>query len=152
MIDIKRTVIIYESIHHKNTEKVINHIAEKLPIKILKLKDVDTLDLKEFDLIILASGIYYNQVHAGIMKWLKSLDITDKEIGIIYTCGFRYVDYSNKLGKYILRNGGKYIGNSWCRGYDTYSFLSKIGGIAKNHPNIQDLNKITAKVKQWIEY
>ena len=101
-------------------------------------------------MICLASGIYYNRLHAGILKWLKSINIKDKEIGILYTCGFRYKDYSKKIRKYVIDNGAKYIGNCWCRGYDTYGFLSKIGGIAKNHPNNQNLNKIKKQVENWI--
>lgn len=150
LIEIKKAVIIYESIHHKNTEKVINYVSEQLPVKILKLQDVSTLELKEFDLIILASGIYFSGLHAEIIKWLKSTNIKDIEIGIIYTCGFRYMDYSKKIRKYIIDNGAIYIGSCWCRGYDTYGFLSKIGGIAKNHPNNQDLNKIKKQVEKWI--
>jgi hypothetical protein len=60
-------------------------------------------------LIILASGTYNNELHAGILKWLKSADIKDKEIGILYTCGFRYMDYSKKIRKYIIDNGANYI-------------------------------------------
>ena len=81
----KKTIIIYESVHHKNTEKVVNYISKQLPIEVCKLQDTSNLDLKEFDLIILASGIYYNKLHKRILKWLESTDISNKEIGILYT-------------------------------------------------------------------
>ena len=146
----KKTIIIYESVHHKNTEKVVNYISKQLPIEVCKLQDTSNLDLKEFDLIILASGIYYNKLHKRILKWLESTDISNKEIGILYTCGFRYMDVSKKTSKYIVDKGGKYIGNCWCRGFDTYGLLAKIGGIAKGHPNNQDLNNIKTQIESWM--
>ena len=34
-----------------------------------------------------------------------------------------------------------------CRGYDTYGFFEKIGGIAKNHPNEKDFKKAREFIK-----
>ncbi len=146
----KKTAIIYASIHHKNTEKVVNYLSSELPIKVFELQDTKTLDLKVYDLIIIASGIYNNELHVGILRWLKTTDIKDKEIGIIYTCGIRYKDYIKNIRKYVIDNGANYVGSSWCRGFDTYGSLAKIGGIAKNRPNNKDLNKIKKQVEKWL--
>lgn len=48
----------------------------------------------------------------------------------------------------ITDNKGIYLTTVSCRGYDTYGLLQKIGGIAKNHPLIDDINKTEVKIKK----
>ena len=60
------------------------------------------------------------------------------------------MNYSKYLKNYIISSGGKYIGTCWCRGYDSYGLLSKIGGIAKNHPNDKDMIKIKNQIMKWM--
>lgn len=146
----KKAVIIYASVHHKNTEKVIKYINEKLSVGTLNVRDASNLNLAEYDVIIIASGIYYNTVHKEILQWMEKAELNNKKVGILYTCGFRYKDYARNIGLYATGKGANYIGSCWCRGYDTYGLLAKIGGIARKHPNDRDLNKIKQQIENWI--
>ena len=148
----KNAVIIYISIHHKNTEKVVKYISEELSVDSLTIKEARNLDLTEYNLIIMASGIYYNSLHKELLEWFKNADLKNKIVGILYICGFKYRDYAKNIGLAVTDKGGSYIGSCWCRGYDTYGPLAKIGGIARKHPNKHDLNKIKKQVEKWIYY
>ena len=53
-----KTVIIYHSEHHGNTEKVVRAIAEQENVTLLKTPDVTGASLDGYDLIGFASGIY----------------------------------------------------------------------------------------------
>lgn len=147
----KKSVIIYVSTMHKNTEKVVKEISKNLNIFAVSPKEAIDLNLDEYELIIFASGIFYNKMHNSILKFVEGTDLEDKEVGIIYTCGLRYKDHAKPLSKELIKKGAKYIGNAWCRGYDTYGILKAFGGIAKNHPNIVDIQNIENIVKKWLE-
>lgn len=43
--------------------------------------------------------------------------------------------------KKLADKGAKLVGSFHCRGYDTFAFLGKIGGMAKGHPNTADVEK-----------
>ena len=51
-------LIIYISVHHGNTEKVANIMANTLDASLLQVKQVDTSILEQYDLIGFGSGIF----------------------------------------------------------------------------------------------
>ena len=77
-----------------------------------------------------------------------NIDVSGKNVVLLYTCGIRVQDYAKKLKKILEQKGATVLGDCYCRGFDTYGFLAKIGGIAKNHPNEKDLEKIYSSIQQ----
>ena len=61
-----KVLIIYISIHHGNTEKVVKEMAQVLDAKLLKLGEVNVHNLSEYDLIGFGSGIYFGKHHENL--------------------------------------------------------------------------------------
>lgn len=65
MPDFKQKVaIIYCSVHHKNTEKLIKAISEKYKdFLLIDATSVVLKDLQNYDIIGIASGIFFGKMH-----------------------------------------------------------------------------------------
>ena len=118
-----KTAIIYVSSHHGNTKKVLDVMAYSNDIDLLKISEAKKTDFSVYDAIGFASGI------------------------TVYTCGINYINYARGIQKTIRSQDCEFIGGFSCRGYDTYGFFEKIGGIAKNHPNEKDFRKAREFIK-----
>ena len=58
-----KVAIVYASVHHKNTEKLVKAIAEKYPeIELIDATKTILKDLASYDLIGFASGIFYGKL------------------------------------------------------------------------------------------
>lgn len=146
----KKAVILYVSFHHGNTEKVVQYVSETLGIETHPLLKKEPIDLSSYDLIIVASGIYFGQLHDAIFQLLSAEDLQHQEVGILYTCGLHYKEYAKPFKRQLSARGIHCPGHAWCRGYDTMGVLEKIGGIAKHHPNDRDQARIKKKVASWL--
>jgi flavodoxin len=148
-----KTVLIYASVHHQNTKKVVEYVASHFSgeMDVVDITKEKVPDLFGTEWVIFASGIYRNTVHEAITSYIESTDLSGKKAIILYTCGMRYRDYAKATGKRIAESGGEYIGNCYCRGVDTTHFLEKIGGIAKGHPNETDMEKILKSLNRLMQ-
>ena len=64
-----KTVIVYASVHHGNTEKVVKAIAEKYPeVELIDSTKTILKDLASYDLIGFASGIFYGKLHKTLLN------------------------------------------------------------------------------------
>lgn len=63
-----KNLIVCESIHHGNTEKIGKAIAEYLNADLIKTNDVNVNTLEDYDLIGFGSGIYNGKLIGGIAK------------------------------------------------------------------------------------
>ena len=68
----KRAVLFYYSIHHGNTKKVVEAIAEKLPVRLVSVPVREEVDLNEYDLVGFASGIYFSAFGKPMERLLDS--------------------------------------------------------------------------------
>lgn len=143
-----KIVILYASVHHNNTRKLVNHIASGIQADVIDVLKAKKPDIDHYEIIILASGIYFNTVHKSLLEYIKSTSFTGKKTILLYTCGIAYTDYARSVVKILKKNGAEHIGTFHCRGFDTYGILGKIGGIAKKHPNAKDMEKILKNVKE----
>lgn len=135
----KKIIVIYQSIHHENTKKLLEGIQEKCPFDLASVSEAASLNLKKYDSIGFASGIFYGQLHASILDFVKSRpDIPDKFF-VIFTSGSNNEKYGNSLIHLLESQNKKLSGCFHCKGYDTYGFWKWIGGIAKNHPDQKDI-------------
>ena len=53
-----RTAIVYASVHHGNTEKLVKRIAEECQVDLIDAIKQMNADLNDYDMIGFASGIY----------------------------------------------------------------------------------------------
>lgn len=146
----KKRVILYASYHHNNTQKVVQSLAPIINADVFDVLHADDIDICQYEVIVIASGIYFQTIHQKLLDLIKSNCFVNKKVIVLYTCGIRYKSYVKNVQKMIVDQGGKYLGEAYCRGYDTFGALQKIGGIAKNHPNNNDIQKVCHKVAKLL--
>lgn len=147
----KKAAILYVSVHHKNTEKVVNYIASAIDADVIDLLKNRNPSIEQYELIILASGIYFGSFHKVLLEYMKATSFEGKNIIILYTCGVPYRDYVKSAEKFLRENNINYIVDFHCRGYDTYGLFGKIGGLARKHPNQRDLDRMLESVKVFAD-
>lgn len=146
-----RIVILYASVHHHNTEKVVNDISSQIQADVVNIMKDPNPDISQYELIFLASGIYFQTIHKSLLKYVDQRSFTGKKTALLYTCGIPYRDYGKSIAEILTQKGAQHLGNFHCRGFDTYGPLQKVGGIARNHPNQRDLDRMRDHVERLIK-
>ena len=76
-----RKAIVYASVHHGNTEKLVKGIAEECQVDLIDAVKQPDADLCCYDMIGFASGIYFSKFHQSILGFVKK-NLTDDKKGI----------------------------------------------------------------------
>lgn len=82
-----RKAIVYASVHHGNTEKLVKRIAEECQVDLIDTVKQQKADLSDYDMIGFASGIYYSKFHQSILKFAERNLPEDKKVFLICTYG-----------------------------------------------------------------
>jgi flavodoxin len=135
-----KTAIIYESVHHGNTKKIAQVMANVLEAQLLKPCEVDSTIFEENDIIGFGSGIYFGKHHKSLFELIDSLSLFNNRAFIFSTRGGtpKWLNH-RKLKKKLMKKGCRLIGEFSCSGYDTFGLLKYIGGIQKGRPDEKDL-------------
>ncbi|UTC74898.1 flavodoxin [Treponema sp. OMZ 792] len=143
-----KTVIIYASIHHKNTEKLLTEISKEIEIDIFNINKIKEVDFSKYETIGFASGIYMGKFHQSIYTFLENheADIPKKTF-VLCTSGIGKGRYAKKFSSYLQDKGFEVLGAFECKGFDTYGLFKFFGGLAKGHPNTKDIENAVAFVK-----
>ena len=149
-----KTLIIYISIHHKNTERIAKVMAEVLEAPLAKPREIDINSLAEYDLLGFGSGIYFGKHHKSLLKLVDKLpDLKGKKVFIFSTSGVsnagnfihnirhKISHFHTQLREKLIKKGLVIVGEFTCKGFDTAGPFKLIGGISKNRPNKEDLKK-----------
>ena len=137
-----KNLIVYESIHHGNTEKIGKAMAECLNAELIKSDDVNVNNLMDYDLIGFGSGIYYGKFHKNILNLIEKLpNLPNKKTFVFSTSGQGKIEYNNPVEKKLKEKDFKVIGSFACKGYDTFGPFKLIGGISKGRPNNSDIQR-----------
>ena len=134
-----KTAIVYFSTHHGNTKKLVEAIAEKDNVTLIDVTSDKNTDLKEFDRIGFASGIYYSSFSKQILSYADDKLPEGKEVFFINTCGNLLGIYFNAIRKITEKKNCKELGAYQCLGYDTFGPFKLVGGIAKGHPTEEEI-------------
>lgn len=142
-----RTLIIYESVHHKNTKKIAKAMAETLNARLVAVGEVSEASIWKYDLIGFGSGIYFRKHHQGLLSFVENTEHQNGRKAFIFsTSGMRRIpllnDFNKELRKRLLAKGFEIVDEFNCRGWDTYPlFVRHFGGICKGRPNKNDIEK-----------
>jgi len=144
-----KTLIIYVSIHHGNTEKVAKVMANTLDAVLSDVKQANAGMLEQYDLIGFGSGIYFGKHHNSLLDFVDRLSmLRNKKAFIFSTSGLRKIPFIHNFDKLLKeklqRKGLDIIGEFSCRGLDTYRATKLVGGINKGRPNAKDLRQVEA--------
>jgi flavodoxin len=141
-----KTLIVYVSVHHGNTEKIAKAMASILDADLLRLEDTDAGMLEQYDLVGFGSGIYFGKHHESLLDFVDKLPMMkDKRAFIFSTSGLRKMsvvhDFDKPLRRRLQWKGFDTIGEFSCRGLDTYRATRLVGGVNRGRPNARDLKK-----------
>lgn len=133
-----KTAIVYYSKHHGNTKKLLDAIAAQHELTLIDITQTPTPDLTGFDRIGFASGIYYSKFHKSLLKFAQQLP-EGKPVFLLYTYGAQKPGYTDAITEAVKQRGAKLLGEYGCFGFNTFGPFKLIGGLAKGHPNAQEL-------------
>lgn len=145
-------LIIYQSIHHQNTEKIARIMAEVLRAKIIKPSEIKSDEILNYDLVGFGSGIYFWRHHQSLINFVKDLKpVKNKKAFIFSTSGLpcRKIFHWH-LRKLLIKKGFKIVGEFNCPGFDTFSLLNFFGGLNRGRPNEIDFEKARNFAKSLI--
>lgn len=140
-----RKAIVYTSVHHGNTEKLVKRIAEECQVDLIDAIKQMNADLNDYDMIGFASGIYYSKFHQSILKFSEENLSADKKVFLICTYGGS-ANYKS-IEQILDKKRSKVIGKFGCKGYDTFGPFKLVGGIAKGHPDDEDIKNAVEFVR-----
>lgn len=123
MSDMK-TAILYASPHHHNTEKLVKAIAEKYPdITLIDTTKAKMIALANYDMIGIASGIYFGKFHKSLLEFITENLPLRKKVFLMYTCGNDNKKYAEEMKKFLEQKSATVTGVFSCKGYDTYGHI-----------------------------
>ena len=74
-----KAAIIYASVHHENTKKVVEAIAGENAVDLIDATKEKERDLSGYDLIGFASGVYYGKFHQTVLNFASVNLPADKD-------------------------------------------------------------------------
>jgi len=135
-----RTVIVYSSKHHLNTEKVAAAMAGELDAVLHRVADVSPEQLRGFDLVGFGSGINGFDVHPEMTAFARALPAGAVRRAFVFsTCASRR-DWTGKLRKVLAEKGVEVQGEFHCAGLWTPGRLR----VRDGHPDAADIEAARA--------
>lgn len=140
-----KTLIVYASFHHKNTEKIAKTIGSVFKAKVIPFSEVNYQEISKADLIGFGSGVYFSKFHKGLIGLVENLPQMNKKVFLFSTSGVRKNFLLNRshlhFKKILQEKKFKVIGEFNCLGFDNYGILKLFGGINRKRPNKKDIKK-----------
>ena len=82
-----RKAIVYASVHHRNTEKLVMGVTEECQVDLIDAVKQPDAVLSSYDMIGFASGIYFSKFHQSILRFAEKNLPDDKRVFLICTYG-----------------------------------------------------------------
>lgn len=137
-----KTIIIYVSTYQGNTLKVAQNMAKELSASLVSTSEAENIDLSNYDLIGLGSGINFAQHHKELISFVESHKFKNRNVFIFSTrCRPFLGKYHQALKRILSDNGSNLIGEFSCKGFDRTGPWVAINGYNKARPNDRDLFK-----------
>ena len=136
-----KSVIVYASVHHGNTRKLVDALAEQFPIETIDAVAVKEAELSGYDLVGFASGIYAGQFHQTIKEFAARNLPENKKIFFIMTSAMNK-DFTKSMNASLDGKNPIIMGKYSCFGYNTFGPFKLIGGTSKGHPDKTDIENV----------
>jgi flavodoxin len=136
-----KTLIVYHSEHHMNTEKLAREMSTALDANLVPAKNAPVENISDYDLVGFGSGIYNGRFHGGLYTFAESVQAPEGMKAFLFsTTGSKsYADRAHRDFRSLLEKRGFTVSGEFsCLGFDTA--LSP-EGINKGRPNEQDLKE-----------
>lgn len=135
-----KTAIVYASVHHGNTKKLLDEIVKADPeVVLIDAVGEKTADLSGYDRIGIASGIAYGKYYPQMLAFLAENLPENKQVFFIHTGGAPHERDCYAAKAIADERHCRTLGIFRCKGFDTFGPFRLIGGIAKGHPDAGEL-------------
>ena len=138
-----KSIILYHSIHHGNTKRIAEVFSKILRSEIVDIQKPFSLNIEDYDLIGLGSGIYFLKHSQHLLNCVQKWpEVTSKKTFIFSTRGAgSYIKHHRALRKILHDKGFQIIDEFSCKGFDSVGPLKLIGGINRGRPDEKDLKR-----------
>ena len=134
------TAIVYYSKHHGNTKKLLDAIrSADESVVLIDVTEQPDADLSAYDRIGLASGIYFSSFPEQMLTFAEKHLPEDREVFYIYTHGAPVGGFLKGMREIAERKHCRELGKYHCYGFDTFGPFRLVGGIAKGHPDAEEI-------------
>jgi len=139
-------LLVFKSVHHQNTARVAQAMAEVLGAACLAPADCPSERLASCRLLGIGSGVYYGQVHHELWRWVRDLPESFQPkpaVFIFSTSGLPILArfWHRPLRVALTQKGFDVLDEFTCRGFDTWGPLWLAGGLNRRHPDAEDLQR-----------
>jgi flavodoxin len=137
-----KAAIVCVSVHHGNTRRVAQAMADALGAGVLAAEEARTLDGRAYDLIGFGSGIYFGRHHVSLRNLVREMPSLPSRAFVFSTAGIASLApiWHKSLVRRLRRRGCEIVGQFCCPGWDTVGPLKLFGGIHTKRPNEDDLH------------
>lgn len=136
----KKTAIVYASVHHQNTKTLLTEMVKEVDVDLFTVTQAEQTDFSQYEIIGFGSGVYAGRFHRTVFRFLKEhKNRLPKKAFAVCTSGMGTGRYVKKFSDYLQRNGFEVFEGFECKGFDTFAFFKWFGGLAKGHPDSQDI-------------
>ena len=135
-----KAAIVYFSKHHQNTFKVVKAISDKYGADLIDVSAEPKCDLRDYDVIGFASGIYYSKFHKQVISCAENCLPKNKKVFLVYTYSAFRKGYTNAIMNVLKEKNAAYLGEYNCPGFNTFGLFKLLGGIKKGRPNNSDIS------------
>ena len=80
-----KTLIVYTSVHHQNTEKVAKVMIDELDADYVHTEHAKAETLEAHDLIGFGSGIYFGKHHKTLLQFVESLPTVMQKRAFVFS-------------------------------------------------------------------
>ena len=139
-----KAAIVYYSRHHGNTKKLLDAIAQKHEVTLIDAAENPSTELSGYDRVGFASGIYYSKFHKSLLKLAEEKLPEGMPVFFLYTYGAKKEGYTQAITAAVKKRDAQVLGEFGCFGFNTFGPFKLVGGIAKGHPDSDDLANAVA--------
>ena len=136
-----KLAVCYHSHHHGNTRKVLDAMALECDLELLDVAACQSAQLKDYDCIGFASGIYGFEIHKSVVDFAREFLPARKPVFFVCTYGLARGTGFKALTDLAKLRHCPILGEFGCKGYDTFGPFKLMGGLAKGHPDEQDFQQ-----------
>lgn len=137
-----RAVIVYKSLHHGNTKKIAEAMADACGADLVRLGERKSPGLQGYDLVGLGSGIYQSRHHPSLVAFAEKAHFAEGARAFLFsTAGVPALAglWHRRLRSALEQQGIPVAGELCLPGYDTYAIFGLVGGINRGRPGDREL-------------
>jgi flavodoxin len=130
-----KTIIVYSSKHHQNTEKIAVEIAGELAAELRRVAEVKPEDIHGYDLVGFGSGINGFDVHPELTAFVAALSDRAGQKAFVFSTCASAKDWTGKFRERLATRGFNVVGEFHCGGLWTPGPIK----VRNGHPDAVDL-------------